>query len=166
MAYLTVWPPFLRRQALTHSTVTVLNPGSVFWLAALREFGPEITTTHRYESWWYRMLELWAALLDMIIWLEAPDRILLERVLGRDSWHEAKDQPQQETLRCFARYRTCYEQILSAMTANGGPEVLHFRTDQLSADQMVEEVLAALGLRDRQVGFTPGDGGGPVHTRA
>jgi len=150
MAYLEVWHPYLRRQGLTRSTVTVLNPGSVFWLAALREFGPEISKSQPYEKWWNSMLDQWAALLDVVIWLEAPDKILLERVRARDSWHEAKEQPQHEALACFARYGTCYGQVISAMTANGGPKVLHFRTDQASPDQMAEKVLAMLDLEDGQ----------------
>jgi hypothetical protein len=144
----------------------MLNPGSVYWLTALREFGPEITKTQRYETWWENMLNQWAALLDVIIWLEAPDRVLLERVHARDDWHEAKEQPRHEALETFACYHTCYERMVSAMTADGGPRVLHFRTDQLSADHIVESVLVALELEDEQAAFTRGARRGLVQTGA
>lgn len=150
MAYLQVWPRYLRRQIPRHSKVAVLNPGSVYWLAALRELGPPITTSQLYKRWWNSMLGQWATLLDMVIWLDSPDRILLERIHTRDEWHEAKEQPQQETLQRFARLRTCYREITSTMTANCGPRVLRFRTDQSSPDQIADRVLAVLNLEDGQ----------------
>ena len=148
MGYLETLIPYLRRQALAKDIVVVLDPGSVCWLTELREFGPEITRSHQYERWWNNMFRQWAAALDVIIWLDAPDELLFERILARDEWHEAKEKSQKEALECFVRYRTGYGQIIAAMTAQGGPRVLRFRTDQISPEQMADRVLSVMNLKD------------------
>lgn len=148
MGYLSTWLPYLRWQAIGKGIVVVLDPGSVYWLSALREFGPEITQSLRYQRWWNEMLFQWTAALEAIIWLDAPDELLLERVLGRDEWHEAKGQPRKQALEYFARYRMWYERVIAAMTGCNGPRVLRFRTDQISPEQMADKVLAVIDLMD------------------
>ncbi len=150
MGYLETWIPYLRRQALAKNTVVVLDPGSVYWLAALREFGPEITRNERYERWWKNMLRQWAAAVDVIISLEAPEELLFQRVLGRDEWHEAKDQTQEEACEYFAGYRRAYRQIIATMTCQAGPRVIRFRTDQISSEEMADRVLALLSVKEGQ----------------
>lgn len=147
MAYLQVWPSVLRQGAHDRGTVTVINPGSVYWLAALREFGPEISRSSPYERWWISAFSQWAAIVSLFIWLDAPDKVLMERVHARDGWHEVKEQSPQEALDCFARLRTWYGQLISAMSSIGGSQVLYYRTDQTSPGQIAHSVLAALDGR-------------------
>lgn len=144
MGYLQVWPSVLKHDAHDGRTITVLNPGSVYWLAALREFGPEITRSSPYERWWNSAFSQWAAIVDLFIWLDAPDRVLMERVHARDGWHEVKEQSPQEALDCFARFRMWYGKLTSAMSSVGGSQVLCFRTDQTSPSQIAHSVLAVL----------------------
>jgi len=148
MGYLETWIPYLRRQALTKDIVVVLDPGSVYWLTALREFGPEITRSQQYERWWKTMLLQWATALDVIIWLDAPDELLYARILARDEWHEVKEQSQKEALEHFVRCRAGYGQIIAAMTAQSGPKVFHFHTDQISPEQMADRVLSVMKLKN------------------
>lgn len=148
MAHLTMLPTHLKQQSLARGTVSILDPGAFCWLTELREFGPPIAKCPKYERWWSNMFDRWTALVDLIVWLEAPDEILLERIYTRDQWHEAKELPPAEVVECFARYRKWYGQMISAMMANDSPRVLRFRTDQASPDQMASEVLAALNLRN------------------
>jgi deoxyadenosine/deoxycytidine kinase len=148
MGYLETWIPFLRRQALAKDIVVVLDPGSVYWLTALRQFGPEITTSHQYERWWNTMFRQWAAALDGIIWLDAPDELLYARILARDEWHEAKEQSQKKACEIFMRYRAWYGQITAAMTARSGLKVFHFHTDQISSEQMADSVLSVMKLKN------------------
>jgi thymidylate kinase len=96
------------------------------------------------------MLKQWAVTLDMLIWLDAPVTILLERIHARNHWHIAKDKSEQEAYEFLARSRTSYKQIISALTANGGPRVLRFDTDQDSLDKIVDKVLVAFNLKDSE----------------
>lgn len=146
MGYLETWPSWLRRQMLAKDAVLVLDPGSICWLSALRQIGPETARSQSYEKWWDGMLTKWAAVLDAIIWLDAPDELLYERVLTRDQWHEAQEQPQGQVLERFACSRRWYEQIVAEMAVRGSLQVLRFRTDQISTQQMADRVLAVLNL--------------------
>lgn len=149
LGHLEVWAPYLRMQKQAPGSVVVVNPGSVYWLAALSEFGPSRFQSHACGEWWDRMLNQWIALVDLFVWLDAPDNVLLERIRTRNEWHAAKEQPDSQVLERFAHLRRRYGQILAEMAHRGGPEVLHFRTDQVSSDQMADRVLSALRPGDR-----------------
>ena len=146
MVYLKTWHRVLGRPASNHDTLTVLDHGPIFKLVLLREFGPEITKSQVYEQWWNGALDQWAGTLDMVIWLDAPDEILMQRIQSRDRWHRAKEQPEQEIYRFLARYRASYEQVFSMLMAHGGPQVIRFDTYQESLDQTAEKVLAVFDL--------------------
>jgi adenylate kinase family enzyme len=148
LVYLKGWHRTLRRQALDQGTVTLLDHGPVFRLTRLYAFGPENIRSQRFERWWDQMCAQWAATLDIVVWLDAPDAVLLERINARDRWHIVKGKPEQEAVQFLARYRTSFEHVMSALTANGGPTVLRFDTAQLAVDQITGQVLAALGLTD------------------
>ena len=92
------------------------------------------------------MLKQWASALDMVIWLDAPDAILVERIRARSKWHLVKEKPEQVANKFLARFRTSYDQIIARLTANCGPRVLRFNTKQESLDQIVDKALAAFDL--------------------
>jgi len=150
MVYLKAWHHVLDRQVSNNDMVTVLDHGPIYRLALLRDFGPEITKSQLYERWWNSMLKQWATIMDMVIWLDAPDVVLLERIHTRSRWHIIKRKSGQEACEFLGRYRTSYEHIISALTAEGGPQVLRFDTDQKSVDQIVDKVLAALNSQSNE----------------
>ena len=89
----------------------------------------------------------WTAALDLIVWLDAPNELLLGRVLARDEWHEAKERSQRVNLQSFTRYRSGYGRIIAAMSAQGAPRVLRFHTDQIATVQMADRVLAVMNQK-------------------
>lgn len=147
MVYLTAGNRLLRRQASNHAAVVILDQGPVFQLAQLHGFGPENINSEGFEQWWASVLDRWASALDMVIWLDAPDVVLLERVHTRGKWHRVKNESEQEAREFLARYRASYEQMISALTANGGPRVLRFDTAQESLDRMADDLLLEFGLK-------------------
>lgn len=150
MVCLKGWPHVLRRQASNNGTVTVLDHGPVFQLTRLHAFGPEKINSQSFEEWWDSMLKQWATIMYMVVWLDAPDAVLLERIHTRNRWHIIKGKSGQEACEFLGRYRTSYEHIISALTAEGGPQVLRFDTDQKSVDQIVDKVLAAFNSESNE----------------
>jgi shikimate kinase len=146
MTILKGWHHVLGRQVSNDGTVIVLDQGPVFMLAKLHSFGPESLKSSSAEKWWSGTYNQWAATLDMVIWFDASDTLLLERIRARNCWHRVKEKSEQEAFKFLARYRRSYEQIISALTANGGPRILCFNTDQESLSQIVDKVLAAFDL--------------------
>ena len=143
MVYLRGWPSVLKQQASSHTTTILLDHGPVFKLAKLLAFGPERLRSGGFSKWWNEMFEQWASTLDVIIWLDASDRDLMERINTRTQRHAVKGQSEREASVFLARYRTSYEQILKRLTASGRPTLLHFDTSQASLEQTADELLNA-----------------------
>ena len=120
-------------------------------LTWLYGFGPKNLRSEEFRRWWDGMLTRWSHALDMIIWLDAPDAVLVERIHRRDSWHFVKEKSKKEAAEFLARYRTSYERIIPSLIANNGPTVLRFDTAQESLARIVEQALVALGAGRRQV---------------
>lgn len=143
MVYLRAWPRVLRRRAAQNGGTILLDHGPVFKLATLDAFGPDRLGSREFEGWWNQMFEVWALTLNMVIWLDAPDETLRQRIRGREQKHLVKDKPETEVYQFLARYRASYERVLAALRAGGGPALLEFDTAQASIDQIAEQVLAA-----------------------
>ncbi len=142
MVYLKGWPRVLRRQASNNGTLILLDHGPIFKLATLNAFGPERLKSQGFEQWWHSMFEQWAFTLDMVIWLNAPDQILVERINARHQRHAVKGKSEREAYEFLMRYQTSYEQTLAKLTAYGRPTLLQFDTSRTSIEQIVDEVLA------------------------
>jgi shikimate kinase len=144
MVYLKAWHRQLEQQPPDGNWVTIFDHGPLFRLTFLREFGPQIIHSDRFEQWWNAMLERWATTLGVIIYLEAPDEILLERIQKRDRQHTVKGQSQEDSYDFLARYRRTYQQILDRLIAEGRLEVLRCNTHEESVDQVVHRILVTL----------------------
>jgi shikimate kinase len=146
MVYLKGWHRVFRQQAINNGSVVVLDHGPVFKLGTLQAFGPERLRNPSAEIWWSDLLRQWAFTLDLVIWLDAPNPILEERINTRSQRHQIKGKSEPEVVQFLARYRASYEQILTKLTAHGGPAILQFDTSQTSMEEITEKVLAACNI--------------------
>jgi len=142
MAYLQAGLRLLEQEAPNNHRVTVLDHGPIYRLAFLREFGPEITKSHAYQRWWANLLKQWIAILDIVIWLDAPNAILLKRIRARDSWHAVKGKSDQEAYEILRRYRAAFEQTIAEFLAARPMTVLHFDTSRHSTEKIADRALA------------------------
>lgn len=143
MAYLKGWPRVLRQQVARSNIIVLLDQGPIFKLATLYAFGPERLRSQAFKKWWNDMFEEWATLLDMVVWLDAPNSVLEKRINFRNQRHLVKGKTEPEAREFLDRYRTSYEQMLVKLTANGGPTLFQFDTSQTSIEQIAENVLDA-----------------------
>ncbi len=147
MVYLRGWPRVLRQQARDGGTAILLDHGPVFKLATLNAFGSERLTNEGFETWWNNMYTQWASTLDLVIWLDTADSDLIERINTRSQKHTVKAKAEQEASEFLARYRRSYEQILTKLTAYGGPTLIKFDTGQVAIEHIVEEVLTVFNQK-------------------
>ncbi|MGH7792928.1 MAG: AAA family ATPase, partial [Thermodesulfobacteriota bacterium] len=105
MVYLKRWPRVLRQQAMHGDTTILLDHGPIFKLATLNAFGPERLKTLAFEHWWHSVFEQWASTLDIVVWLNAPDKILVERINGRNQRHAVKGKSEREAHQFLLRYQ-------------------------------------------------------------
>lgn len=139
--------------------VIVLDQGPVYKLAEICDFSLENRGQPGLDRWWHAMMAQWAAQLSLIIVLDAADEVLMERIGTRDKWHVVKAAPAAEASAYLARYRAAIQGIVREMAdcaTDGGPRLLHVRTDQAAVEAIVHQILPVVDL---QAGYS----GLPVH---
>jgi hypothetical protein len=146
MVYLRAWYDALLDRPPDCDVVTVLDHGPIFRLTLLLEFGPEITQSSEYKRWWDKVLSQWVAMLDGVVWLDAPDGVLLERIRSRNVWHTLKDKPEVEAYEFLRRYRKSYELVVAQISAGGGPQPQYLNTNEASVVEIANAVLANLDM--------------------
>ena len=144
IGYLDTWLDYSRSESEARDISAVLDPGSICWLVALRDFGPELTKDGQFQRWWEERLDQWAQALDVIIWMEAPIELSLNRVMGRDEEHEAKSMAAAAALKEFSRYRLSYVELIPEIARRGHARIFRYRSDQVSTEQMTNEIFAAV----------------------
>ena len=85
------WHQVLKRRLSGNDSITVLDQGPIYRLVFMREFGPEFTNSNVYTRWRNSMLNQWAATLHIVIWLDAPDAVLFQRINSRTEEHRVKE---------------------------------------------------------------------------
>ena len=97
-------------------------------------------------------MELWAGELGAIVWLDAPDEVLWDRINGRDQWHGTKGERADVGRRFIALYRGLFEDVLHRIEILGGPQIVRFDTSRMSGERLAAEVRSFLAAhRDQSV---------------
>lgn len=146
MITLEGWHRVLNRQAQTNHSAIILDQGPIFKLANLYGFGPDWLKSANFAHWWDRMFAKWAAVLNMVVWLDAPRDTLVQRIRSRGSWHAVQEQSAIDAENFLSTYQASCEHVVSRLLANSPFQVLRFDSSRESPPQIASEVLAALKL--------------------
>jgi thymidylate kinase len=142
MTILNGWHHTLRQQASNTAKVVILDQGPVYLLARLSSFGSKILKSRSLKKWWKGMYQVWSATLDMVIWLDTADSILVERIRARETWHVTKGKTEAEAFDFLAASRAAYQQVFSALANEaGGPRLLRFDTSRDSLEEIKDWLL-------------------------
>jgi len=134
---------FLRRLPEAERRVVLLDEGPVFAFAWFRVLGHPCFRNGRRDAWWRRALAHWAARLDVIVLLDASDRLLVHRLRSREKPHPLKGSSGRDISAFTAAYRRAFEWVIAGLTARGGPRVVSLASDGAPPEELVERVLAA-----------------------
>jgi deoxyadenosine/deoxycytidine kinase len=143
MVYLNGWHRVLKRQGANNDDIIVVDQGAIFKLATLYGFGPEKLKDQSLNEWWDQLFEQWASTLDIVVWLDGPDDILIERIHSRDSWHLVKELSKEEARKYFSDYRLAFNYILSRLCSIEDIVVLRFDTSYQSPEDIMAQVLSS-----------------------
>lgn len=146
LLYLETWPTRLEPQTRHAGKVILLNHGPIFKLATLQAFGPASLQDQDRASWWTTVFEQWAATLDLIVLLEAPEDILIQRINTRRQRHAVKGRSETEASVFLARYQQGYDWAVAKLSAHGGPALLRYDTGQLPVEQIRDDLLTKLSV--------------------
>ena len=145
MTILQGWPRLLRQKTGTDGNIVILDQGPVYMLSDLLRFGPR-NLRQIAPSWWNRTCQEWGSLLNLVICLDAPDAVLLERVRRREKYHGFKRDTDQQAINFLDRCRKTQNETLNCLHGNStGPTVVYFDTSQAS---LVDVAQSALTLFD------------------
>jgi shikimate kinase len=139
LGYLRAW-----QKALTHPRAAppyvVLDHGPLFRLAQLDAVGPPVTSTAAFRRWWDATLDQWVGLLDVVVWLDAPEELLVRRIRSRDQRHVLRDADDDAARLFLGRYRASYERVLDRVHQRSPGAVLSLRTDVETPAALAQQV--------------------------
>lgn len=144
MVRLRTLPTVLAHQARSPYRVIVLDEGPVFSLTRLCVFQNANRAGGRLSREWQGALERCGAMLDGIVWLDAPDPLLLRRIQERDKAPVIKGGTTADVARLLVRYREAYHDVVTALSTRGGVPLLEIDTSRRLAEQVASDILAAL----------------------
>jgi deoxyadenosine/deoxycytidine kinase len=139
----------LGRESYKNYRTLLLDEGTIFALVKLLAFGDKVNSSgsgrsNHLDAWTQSLLHRWARRLDAVIWLDAPDEILAERIRSRGKAHRVKDKSDEEIYAFLARYRDSYERVISELTARHGLKVIRFSTESHSLEEVADQILAGM----------------------
>ena len=118
-------------------------------MAQLQMFGPDSLRSRSAKNWWDRIYRQWAATLDMVVYLDAPKRILKERIYNRGQWHIMKEKNKTEVLEFLINFRMTYVQLMSKLKENyDSPKILRFDTSRKSPDVIANSLVTEFELKN------------------
>lgn len=125
------------------AAMLVMDEGPVFALSWFEVFFGR-NGDPGWRPWRQRMLQDWAARLDVVIRMDAPDEILARRIRERSKPHLVKRSPFAEICGFNARFREAFDRVIGEMMKAGNVQVIDIRTDALSPDELARRVAASV----------------------
>lgn len=130
----------VRAPLIASDTVLALSEGPLFLLTRLLLAAERFPTT---SSWFHRLWDetvtRWNGRLDMVVWLDAPDAVLVDRIRSRSKAHRMKTAGEEVLRQFLTDYRRGFHRVLAAC-----PPVRYLRLDSTrgSPEHLAETILA------------------------
>jgi thymidylate kinase len=116
------------REASRHRII-LLDEGPVFALSWLDVFFKR-NGEHAPAAWRRRVVADWARLLDVVVFIDASDSTLAQRIRTRDKPHMVKDRSDAEISGFAAGFRNAFDRVIAELSRVG-----HLVVDALSTEQ-------------------------------
>lgn len=130
--------------ATRRAEAVVLDEGPVFALAWFRVFANQELGNGRLAAWRRNATERWADTLGAVVWLDAPDAVLLRRLRSRAKPRDVfRTMTDADIVDLLAAYRAAFAQVIPAFTGATGARLLSLDTEHASAGQLARAVVAA-----------------------
>lgn len=136
-----------RSAAASGERVVVFAQGPVYTLTRLCDLAERSSGSPAFCRWWTAKLTQWASGLDLAIVLDAPDEVLMQRILDRPKGHRAKGASKASARSILWTERARYDAVLADLSRRGLP-ILGIDTDRSSVGEATSTVLDSLGVRD------------------
>jgi thymidylate kinase len=118
MAILHGWHKIIRKDIEQMNKIMIIDQGPISIMAYLNVWGPDSLHKPNMQGWWEQIYNNWAQIIDMVVFLDAADEIIISRINNRSQKHHLKGQSIPIVVEWISRYRILYDQILSKIAAN------------------------------------------------
>jgi predicted ATPase len=135
----------IQRESVKGYDALLLDEGTVFALAKLRVYCPGMNGNS--ELWMQDLFDRVAGVLDAVIWLDAPDAVLTQRIRDRAKPHQVKYESDAMIQDHLMRYRNSYDLVVLELSRRNGLQVFKFSTDQLPLEHIADRVLSQVRAR-------------------
>ena len=125
--------------------VILLDEGPVFALSWMEFFFAR--NGDRVAAWRRRALADWASLLDVVVFIDAADSTLAQRIRTREKQHMVKDRSDDEIFGFAAGFRKAFDRVIGEMSKAGHLVVDALRTDRGAKDENAQQLMLALAKR-------------------
>jgi len=126
--------------------VILLDEGPVFALSWLDVFfarnGDRVPA-----SWRRRVITQWASLLDVVVFIDAADITLANRIRTREKPHMVKGLSDDEIFGFSAGFRRAFERTIGELSQAGPVAIDTLSTDTAPQDENTARLLSRLKLR-------------------
>ena len=138
---LRTFPQAIARAAAEGPGLILLDEGPIFSLGRLSVFQQANRGGGRLARHWHAELNRWANLLDGVIWIDAADSVLAERIRTRRKEPRIKSGTDTEVTGFLNRYRVAYREIMGVLAASGRVRVVEIDTASVTTQQLAERVM-------------------------
>jgi hypothetical protein len=132
-------------EAVRHRVI-ILDEGPVFALSWLEVFFSR-NGDHVPASWRRRVIAEWATLLDVVVFIDASDITLANRIREREKPHMVKHLPDAEIFGFAAGFRRAFERAIGELSQAGHVVVDTLSTESDPVDENTARLMARLTKR-------------------
>ncbi|HTP02657.1 MAG TPA: AAA family ATPase [Anaerolineales bacterium] len=148
LSILNGWPELLRQQMQADPRTIILDQGPVYLLTELSAFGPYSLRNRPPERPLQSLYRRWAATLEAVVWLDAPNDVLDRRIRGRGKEHIVKDTSAGTAFAFLDQFRAAYARTLSSLIdENPKIRILLAGAERLTPDEIAADLLLQFGLQ-------------------
>jgi broad-specificity NMP kinase len=142
-AYAQALPEALRHRP--PAATIVFDQGPLFTLTRPALLDP------RLAAWRESLLAEWARLMDLVVFLDAPDEVLAARINSRPTAHRFKGREALEVGPALGDARRDFENAMDSLLAvRGGPAVVRVDTGDATPPEVADEVIALIARASKE----------------
>jgi len=133
----------VRRESTKHRVI-LLDEGPIFALSWMDVFFARNGDRAAPPGWRRRMVTDWASLLDVVVFIDASDSTLAQRIRTREKPHMVKDRSDEEIYGFSAGFRKAFDRVVAEMSKAGHLVVDALRTDKQPQDETASRLMTTL----------------------
>ncbi len=144
MALVEAWQKRVDSSPSRDDRIRLFDQGPVFRLAVMSGLGPPIVRSALFTDLLEGWARSWADRLDLVVWLSAPDDVLLHRIRTRPQDHAVKEWLDAPALQRIGQYGDAIQRVIEELARSSSIHVLKFDTGSRSPESIADELLSSL----------------------